>query len=201
MIFSRKYHYTDDAQLVADLMAGDSRATSYLIYDHFRPLLRFNAMKASYGKHTTVDDLIQEFYLYLQKDNWDKLRRYNPNLPFDKWLSVVSYRFFKDFCHSMIDSSSEIPITNMYDDRLLKAGNSRIYDNAMDVAMDIREGIKRLEPERDRRVVEALVIGDEEPAVVAARLGVTVDNLYNMKRRAIARLIKDHLVDYEKERI
>lgn len=197
MMFSRKYKYSTDAKLVADLMAGDSYATEYLLYDHFRPLLRFNALKVSSGKNTTVDDLIQEFYLYLQKDNWDKLRRYDPNLPFDKWLSVVSYRFFKDFCHSMIDSSSEIPIANIYDAQLLHVGNQRM-ETAM---MDIQQGIDHLEPPRDRQIIEALVLRDEDPASVASRFGVTVDNLYNIKRRALARLIKNYLADYGKERI
>lgn len=192
MTLSRKYRYTTDAQLVADLMSGDSRATAYLLYDHYRSLLRFNALKVSLGKSVTVDDLIQEFYLYLQNDNWDKLRRYDPNLPFDRWLSVVSFRFFKDFCCSMIDSSSQIPITNINDARLLSVGNDRI-DTIM---MDIRQGIDHLEPPRDRQIIEALIIRDEEPSKVAKRFGVTVDNLYNIKRRALAKLIKKHLNEY-----
>lgn len=197
MKLSRKYHYTTDSQLVVDLLADDPLAIEYLLYDRFGQLLRFNALKVSSGKKACVEDLIHEFYLYLQKDNWDKLRRFDSNLPFDKWLSVVSFRFFKDFCHSMIDSSSEIPITNINDARLLTVGNNKIDT----ITMDIRQGISHIQPPRDREIIEALILHDEEPASVAARFGVTVDNLYNIKRRALARLIKKHLADYGKNNI
>ena len=92
----------------------------------------------------------------------------------------------------MIDSSSQIPITNINDARLLAIGNDRI-DTIM---MDIKHGIDHLEPPRDRQIIEALIIRDEEPSKVANHFGVTVDNLYNIKRRALAKLIKKHLNEY-----
>jgi DNA-directed RNA polymerase specialized sigma24 family protein len=61
--------------------------------------------------------------------------------------------------------------------------------------MDIMDGLKMLEPPRDREILEALLIHDEEPQEVADRFGVTVDNLYNIKRRALARLIQKHLFE------
>lgn len=184
-----KYRYSTDRQFVADLLANDGKALECLLYDRYRSLLRFNAMKAA--PQVPVDDLVQELYLYLSADGWARLKKYDPELPFDRWLSVVSYRFFKDFSLRMIDSRRQIPITNIEDQQLLDAGTTKINH----IMMDIRKGLDELEPPRDREILEALLIHDEEPQEVADRFGVTVDNLYNIKRRALARLIQKHLFE------
>ena len=108
-----KYRYTTDKQFVADLLAGNGKALECLLYDRYRRLLRFNALKAA--PNVPVDDLIQELYLYLSSNDWERLKKYDSSLPFDRWLSVVSYRFFKDFSLRMIDSRRPISITNVED--------------------------------------------------------------------------------------
>lgn len=185
-----KYRYLSDRQFVADLLANNGKALECLLYDRFSRLLRFNAMKAA--PNVPVDDLVQELYLYLSANKWERLRRYDPELPFVRWLSVVSYRFFKDFSLRMIDSRRQIPITIIEDQQLLNAGTTQMNH----IMMDIRQGFERLEPPRDREILTALLLHDEEPQTVADRYHVTVDNLYNIKRRALARLIKKHLKDY-----
>ncbi len=185
--------YKDDAQLVAELLAGNEGALHYVFYDHFKPLLKMNAYKAASTKLVTYDDLVQELYLYLSSNNWEKLRKYNPERPFVNWFSVVSYRFFKDFSRSMIDSSDQIPISNMNDHQTAFMSNGTIGT----IMMDIKQAISKLKPPRDSQILEALLLRDEEPEIVAKRHNVTVDNLYNIKRRAIAKLIKQHLQDYK----
>ena len=185
-----KYRYSTDRQFVADLLSNNGKALECLLYGRYRSLLRFNAMRAA--PNVPVDDLVQELYLYLQKDNWEKLRRYNSDMPFDSWLSVVSYRFFKDFSLRMIDSCRQIPITNINDRQLLHAGTAQMNH----IMMDIRQGLNQLEPPRDREILSALILRDEEPQQVADRFHITVDNLYNIKRRALAKLIQKHLSDY-----
>lgn len=185
--------YKDDAQLVAELLAGNEGALHYVFYDHFNPLLKMNAYKAAGTKQVEYDDLVQELYLYLSDNDWEKLRKYNPERPFINWFSVVSYRFFKDFSCSMIDLSNQIPISNMNDHQTAFMSNGTIGT----IMMDIKRAISKLKPPRDSEILEALLLRDEEPETVAKRHNVTVDNLYNIKRRAIARLIKQHLIDYK----
>lgn len=164
----------------------------YVFYSHFESLLRFNAQKAAGNKTVELDDLIQELYLYLSKNNWEKLRKYNPELPFANWFSVVSYRFFKDYTASMIDSAAQVPISDMNERSLFQVGTHKIET----IMMDIKQAIDKLKPPRDREIVEALLLNEEEPAEVAERYKVTVDNLYNIKRRAIIKLIQRHLQEY-----
>ncbi len=193
MMHINYFIYKDDAQLVAELLAGNEGALHYVFYDHFKPLLKMNAYKAAGTKLVTYDDLVQELYLYLSSNNWEKLRKFNPERPFVNWFSVVSYRFFKDFSRSMIDLSDQIPISNMNDHQTAFMSNGTIGT----IMMDIKQAISKLKPPRDSQILEALLLRDEEPEIVAKRHNVTVDNLYNIKRRAIAKLIKQHLIDYK----
>lgn len=50
--------------------------------------------------------------------------------------------------------------------------------------MDVKNILKDFEPPRDKSILEAFLLKDEEPSVIATRFGVTIDNLYNIKRRA-----------------
>ena len=97
----------------------------------------------------------------------------------------------KDFSNKMIDSRRQIPITNIDDQEVLAGGTTQMSQ----IMMDIQKGFDELEPPRDREILTALILHDEEPQDVAKRFGITVDNLYNIKRRALAKLIKKHLCE------
>lgn len=184
--------YRSDAELQQALLRNDEAAVRYVFYEHYEALLRSNASKATNHRHVELDDLIQELYLYMSANDWERLKKYDPNMPFVNWFSVVSYRFFKDFSRSLIDSTNEVPISEMNSHPRSSSG---IFSS---LVMDLRMALKHLRPPRDKEIIEALILRDEEPEQVAARHGVTVDNLYNIKRRALARLIKNHLNDYRR---
>ena len=91
----------------------------------------------------------------------------------------------------MIDSASQIPISTIEGHELKAAVNRND-----EIMMDIKRALCNLTPPRDREIITALLIDDEPPNEVAHRYGITVDNLYNIKRRALSRLITKHLSDY-----
>ena len=62
--------------------------------------------------------------------------------------------------------------------------------------IDLRDALDGMDSQRDSNILRSLLIDDEEPVAVAARHGITVENLYNIKRRALARLIRGSLKDY-----
>ena len=181
-----KYKFRDDAHLVADVLSGHEGALHCLLYEQYAALLHRNAAKAAYGKAVEYDDLLHELYLYLRKDDWHCLRGYDPQQPFVNWFSVVSYRFFKDFSRPMIDSGQMVPISTVNEPPARHFGSELTGS----IRMDLLAALARLVPPRDREIIEALLLRDEEPAEVAERHGVTIDNLYNIKRRALARLAK-----------
>ena len=180
--------------MVKALLEGNEGAIRYVFYDHFKDLHACCYRKVCMGKHVELDDLVQELYLYISANNWEKLRRYDPQIPFIKWFSVVSYRFFKDYCRSMIDSGHELPICDMNDHDGTLASQSEASQTLM---ADLLRILPHFKPPRDRDVLKAFLIDDEDAETVAKRLEVTVDNLYNIKRRALARLVKRYLNDYK----
>lgn len=85
----------------------------------------------------------------------------------------------------MIDSVDKMPISH------IENNNISFSSNEMNTfTMDVKNILKDFEPPRDKSILEAFLLKDEEPSVIATRFGVTIDNLYNIKRRALARLRK-----------
>ncbi len=187
--FRKQY---SDKELFLGLINNDEAVIRYVFFQRYRSLLQYNAYKTAGNKNVDLDDLIQELYLYISKNNWEKLLKYNPDMPFENWFSVVSYRFFKDFTASMIDSSRNLPIDKI-DERSIMFQQNQVEQ--MMVA-DIKKAILQVTPPRNAQILKALIIDEEDPVEVAKRFDVTVDNLYNIKRRALAKLIRNHLQDY-----
>lgn len=201
VLFKRKFVPKDDAQMVAAMMAGDEAAIEYVFYDHYNPMLRslanytFNRWGASREKSITYKDLISELYLHLSKDDWRILKRYNPENPFEPWFSIVASRYFKDYYKKinpqMIDSLAEIPKD------IMSSGES-LED--CELMRDLMRVLPFLEPPRYREILEELIIEDKDPEEVAKRHNITIDNLYNIKKRALAKLIQKYLTGYKNNR-
>ena len=57
------------------------------------------------------------------------------------------------------------------------------------ISMDINDALRRMKNKRYSEVIRLLIMEDREPQEVADLLKVTVENLYNMKRRALKELV------------
>jgi DNA-directed RNA polymerase specialized sigma24 family protein len=68
--------------------------------------------------------------------------------------------------------------------------------------MDVEYLLNQLRNERYVMAVRRLILEDAEPKDVAEEMGVTVDNLYNIKKRAVAALtqivLNDGRAQYER---
>jgi DNA-directed RNA polymerase specialized sigma24 family protein len=54
--------------------------------------------------------------------------------------------------------------------------------------LDVESLVGKLSNERYRFVIQRLILEDKELQEVANEMGITVDNLYNVKRRAMLQL-------------
>ncbi|MBR1793198.1 MAG: sigma-70 family RNA polymerase sigma factor [Bacteroidales bacterium] len=192
----RRIANKDDAQLVAALLQGDEAAVRYVFYDRYDLLLRHNAVKACRGCCIDFEDLRHELYLYLSIGNWARLRRYDSRQPFESWLSVVSYRCFRDYARRSCNLLLE-PLPDGPDDGVSAQDYSSLPESVTIAGIDIRLAINAVDNDRDRHILSSLLIDDLPPAIVAASLGISIDNLYNAKRRALARLIRQSLNEYQ----
>jgi DNA-directed RNA polymerase specialized sigma24 family protein len=87
----------------------------------------------------------------------------------------------------------------------MDGGKSPILQNSDDndaanktsAAMDVESLLSHMPSKRYALVIRRLILQEAEPKKVAEELGVTVDNLYNIKKRAIAALTEIALKEVE----
>lgn len=193
----RRYAYKDDAQMVADVIAGDNLATRYVFYEQFNGILHGCYYKVVTARNLPVqyEDLVQELFLHISKDDWGKLREYDQSKgEFYKWFTTVVLRFFKDYCKKTYYRVSEFTDDNrIYDTQV----NYFDWDNS-ELMRDLKRVLPEFEPPRDREIIEALIIRDEDKKDVAKRYGLHVDSVSRIFRESIARLVSNYLSDYKK---
>jgi DNA-directed RNA polymerase specialized sigma24 family protein len=135
-----------------------------------------------YDKQANINDLINELYLYLQADDWRKLRRFDNRVQLSTWTSVIAVRFFGK---KSIEMMKIVPIENIQHELQAKNIEEQILQK-----LDVKNLLNLLPNQRDQFVLRKLYLEDIEPKVLADEMGITVDNLYNIKRRALQKLFR-----------
>lgn len=163
-----------DKEIIEGLIANDEQVTRYFFFEKCTPMLRY-IINAIFVNRVEKDELVNELYIYLQEDNWRKLRKFDYRSKLITWLSIVATRFFLKK-HDLLIENNDI---------------NALIDNGYDplkkllIKMDVHHLLERMPNARYREVIHALYIDDMEPRTVANKLGVTIDNLYNIKSRAL----------------
>jgi hypothetical protein len=88
------YYILTDKQLIKHVLKNDKKAAVFLFQIKCNKL--FNYIQYSLFKQNVLetDGLINEFYLYLQQNKWEKLREFQYRVQLTAWLSTVFIRYF-----------------------------------------------------------------------------------------------------------
>lgn len=168
-----------DKEIVQRLIERDEWTTRWFFQEKCRPLL-LSIMRHVFSYPVEYDEMANEIYLLLMEDDARRLRQFDFRSSLCQWLKTVALRHFISKHSSMIeDVSQEHPYNEA------KAEDA---DAAQTAHVDIPSLLGQMRNQRQARVLQRLVIEDAEPKVVAEELGVTVENLYNIKKRAITAL-------------
>ncbi|MCD7972703.1 MAG: sigma-70 family RNA polymerase sigma factor [Candidatus Azobacteroides sp.] len=167
-----------DEKLVEGILSNDEQIIRYFFFRVCTPLFDY-IIKNIFNDNVEKDELINEFYLYLRENEWYKVRQFNYRSKLTTWTQVVAIRFFQKKRNRMIEKQNE---TTLY----MKEG----YDPQEKVIsrMDIERMLSEMSNKRYQEIIYSLFIEDTAPKELAEKLGITVDNLYNMKRRAMWQL-------------
>lgn len=171
-----------DSEIIQGLIDRDNHITRQFFYVKCRPLLTA-IMRLVFNHPVEYDEMVSELYGYLMEDDCTKLRRFQYRSTIYQWIKVVATRFFIRRRDSLIENESKTPPYQRHDDDVT-ADTARTVAQKIDVA----RLLALMENQRYADVIRHLILQDEEPEKYAERIGVTVDNLYNIKRRAIAAL-------------
>lgn len=172
--------YETDREIVEGLIRRDNEITRHFFYVSCRPLLT-TIIRLIFSYPVEYNEIVSELYSYLMEDNAAKLRQFQYRSSLYQWLKVVATRFFIQRRNSLIeDKSREEDGQAVYSGENITDPSERIGNR-----MDVKAMLDRMDNRRYADVINHLIVRDEEPEQYASRIGVTVDNLYNIKRRAL----------------
>ena len=181
-----------DQQIIEALIARDAQVTKQFFFENCRPLFS-SIMRYVFSYEVDYDEFVNEFYLHLMENNAYRLRQFQGRSTIYQWMKVIAIRYFITKRDSMIDNESK--------DTLLDCAvqNETVdEEKKMMAEMDIEYLFSLMPNRRYVYVIRRLVLQEAEPKVVAQELRTNVDNLYNIKKRAIAALTEIALKEVEK---
>ncbi len=181
-----------DQQIIEALIARNERVTQQFFFGNCRPLF-LSIMRYVFSYEVDYDEFVNEFYLYLMENDAYRLKQFQGRSTIYQWMKVIAIRYFISKRDRMIDNESK--------DTLLDSSvkNETIDEEKKVTAkMDIEHLFSLMPNRRYVYVIRRLVLQEAEPKVVAQELRTNVDNLYNIKKRAITALTEIALKEVEK---
>ncbi|MEE0926974.1 MAG: sigma-70 family RNA polymerase sigma factor [Bacteroidales bacterium] len=173
-----------DREIIARLVDKDEAVTRDFFFNRCRPLF-ISIIRKVFSYRVEFDEFVNEFYLYLMEDDAYKLKQFQYRSSIYQWLKVVAIRYFVKKRDSMIENSSQETLLNNIADT-----ESTNEETAVANRIDESRLLNSMSNKRFAHVLKRLVIEQREPKQVAEELNITVDNLYNIKKRAISSLTK-----------
>jgi RNA polymerase sigma factor (sigma-70 family) len=202
-----------DLEIVEALIARDEQVTRLFFFQKCRPLF-CSIIKDLFQYHPSIDydELVSMLYLELLKNDAKILRQYSGRSSIYYWMKTVAIRFFQRKRDEIIlngytdenDNAQNLSDENDTDEnRPLDNGpisSEEEYDNLSSARMMLDRLLGLMPNQRYAKAIRRLAIDEAAPQTVAQELGVTVDNLYNIKKRAfdsLTQIALKHVKDYE----
>lgn len=178
-----------DQQIIQGLIDKDNNITQEFFFVQCKPLF-ISVIKKVFEQKTEYDELINELYLFLMENNAEKLKSFQFRCSVFCWLKTTAIRFFIRLRDQgkVIDDESHEPL---YEENNTVMGNDA-YNSAIE---DLKRLLNAMPNERYAFVIHKLIIDDVSTDALASEMGITTDNLYNIKQRAIRQLTEVALKD------
>lgn len=170
-----------DQKLVEGLLSNDHDIVEYFFYVKCSGMFAYVICNIFNG-NVNRNELISEFYLYLSKDNWKKVRQFDYRSKLMTWTSVVAIRFFQKKRDVLIENESEESLCF----RMKEETTTQI--EVLERQIDLRAAIKLMNNERYKQVIYYLDLKEKKPELVAKDMGINTANLYNIHHRALLQL-------------
>ena len=162
-----------DQEIVDGLINRDEKITDWFFNIKYRPLF-INVIK-----------LIFDY----QVDNFEG------RSTIGTWIKIVAIRFFcsRKKREQMIEDESKEPLYEQNHEEEIDDSESKIA-----AKIDLERLFDLMSNKRYVMVIRELVLKEVEPEFLALSMGITVANLYNIKKRALAALA--HLAMNDKKK-
>lgn len=179
-----------DKEIVQSLIEKNDEVTRYFFFEKCRPLF-LSVMRKVFSYEVDYDEFVNEFYLYLMDKDAYRLRQFEGRSTIYQWLKITAIRFFIAKRDNLIDMNPKLCLSEH------SVGEERVdLEKVVMAKIDLDNLFELMPNKRYVQVIKRLVLDDAEPNVVAEELNTNVDNLYNIKKRALANLTKIALNEY-----
>jgi RNA polymerase sigma factor (sigma-70 family) len=172
----------DDKQIIEALIARDEQVTRQFFFGSCRPLF-VSIINKVFSYKVDYDEFVNEFYLHLMENDASRLRQFEGRSTIYQWIKIVAIRYFISKRKRLIDMEGGSPLFK-------ERGDCYDAENITSAKMDVESLLAQMTNLRYAYVIRRLILQDKEPAEVADELGITVDNLYNIKKRALSALFQ-----------
>ena len=165
----------NDKQIVSGLLKNDPDIIEFFFFKKCSSMFGYIG-KCIFDGYVDTDELVNELFIYLSKNNWYKLKQFAYKSSLTTWVGVVAIRFFQKQRTDLIENdSSETLLSKTSIEETVWINERRI---------DVERALRQLQNERYRKVILELDLLDRDPREVAKELNTNVSNLYNIRRRA-----------------
>ena len=181
-----------DQQIIEALIARNERVTQQFFFKNCRQLF-MSIIHHVFSYDVDYDEFVNEFYLYLMENEAHRLKQFQGRSTIYQWIKIIAIRYFIAKRDGMIDMTSKEPLSS-------SANQEEIMDSerAMTAKIDVNRLLALMSNKRYSYVIRRLVLQEADPKSVAKELDTNVDNLYNIKKRAMAALTEVALNETEK---
>lgn len=207
-----------DQEIVDLLIARDNKVTRWFFYTKCQPLLS-KILYHIFNNNTEYAEIVGMVYEDLMRNDAKKLRQFQFRSTLTQYVKVVATNLALQKKDEVIENSSK---DYLYEQRGGQNGvvsgsadssnasyngeasvkddyESSGYDSnaRLQAQMDLENLFSKMRNKRYVIVLRRLMIEGMEPSEVAEEMKVTVDNLYNIKRRAMKELTHVALKDID----
>ena len=180
-----------DSEIIQYLILRDNKLTQEFFFVKCKPLFQ-SIIGFVFSYPVDYDEVVNELYYELMANDAYKLKSFNYRSTLTQWLKVVAIHYFIRMRNNMIGNSSKEPL---YDK---DSYGSNECESNISASMDIESLLAKIKNKRYVYVIRKLILENVEPAFLAKSMGITTDNLYNIKKRAISALTHTALKDINK---
>lgn len=173
-----------DALYIEALRNGYNEMTRQFFYTEIVGILHKVRVEVFRGR-VSLDEMVSELYLYLSRNNWSKLDGFDGKngCRLRSWMIPVAWRFFLSIKETLAgDDNADTVMTG--DSFEPTADDLRIQ-----IAIDVNAVLQRMPNRRYAEILRLLLIEGYTAQDVADMLDMRVENVYNLKHRAVAQFI------------
>lgn len=182
--FDNKNINSLDKVFIRGLKKHDENTCHQFFYTEIDGILHKIRMEVFRG-NVDFDELVSELYLYFSRDNWAKLDAFDGKngCRLRTWMIPVAWRYF-------MSVRERLPRTENIDDNSGVIRDSVRDDLRIQIAIDVNAVLSRMPNHRYAEIIRLLLIEGYASQDVADMLALRVENIYNLKHRAINQFIE-----------